>query len=87
MEMKNMSNRYDTNTQNTSKYMQDLIIEFNKMPKGENETLENIENILKEIQSNISKKQDELNLEKLKLDELKNQFDYLKEIVCLNLTN
>ena len=29
-----MSNRYDTNTQNTSKYMQDLINEFNKMPKG-----------------------------------------------------
>ena len=29
-----MSNRYDTNTQNTSKYMQDLINEFNQMPKG-----------------------------------------------------
>lgn len=29
-----MSNRYDTNTQNTSKYMLDLINEFNKMPKG-----------------------------------------------------
>lgn len=29
-----MSNRYDTNTQNTSKYMQDLINEFNKMPRG-----------------------------------------------------
>lgn len=29
-----MSNRYDTNTQNTSKYMQDLLNEFNKMPKG-----------------------------------------------------
>lgn len=29
-----MSNRYDTNSQNTSKYMQDLINEFNKMPKG-----------------------------------------------------
>ena len=29
-----MSNRYDTNTQNTSKYMQDLINEFNQMPRG-----------------------------------------------------
>ena len=29
-----MSNRYDTNTQNTSKYMQDMINEFNQMPKG-----------------------------------------------------
>ena len=29
-----MSNRYDTNTQNTSKYMQDLLNEFNQMPKG-----------------------------------------------------
>lgn len=29
-----MSNRYDTNTQNTSKYMMDLINEFNKMPRG-----------------------------------------------------
>lgn len=29
-----MSNRYDTNTQNTSKYMHDLINEFNKMPRG-----------------------------------------------------
>lgn len=29
-----MSNRYDTNTQNTSKFMQDLINEFNQMPKG-----------------------------------------------------
>lgn len=29
-----MNNRYDTNTQNTSKYMQDLLNEFNKMPKG-----------------------------------------------------
>ena len=29
-----MSNRYDTNTQNTSKFMQDMINEFNKMPKG-----------------------------------------------------
>lgn len=29
-----MSNRYDTNTQNTSKYMQDMINEFNKMPRG-----------------------------------------------------
>lgn len=29
-----MSNRYDTNTQNTSKYMNDLLNEFNKMPKG-----------------------------------------------------
>lgn len=29
-----MSNRYDTNTQNTSKYMLDLINEFNQMPKG-----------------------------------------------------
>lgn len=29
-----MSNRYDTNTQNTSKYMQDLLNEFNKMPRG-----------------------------------------------------
>ncbi len=29
-----MSNRYDTNTQNTSKYMQDLINEYNKMPRG-----------------------------------------------------
>ena len=26
--------RYDTNSQNTSKYMQDLINEFNQMPKG-----------------------------------------------------
>ena len=29
-----MSNRYDTNTQNTSKFMQDMINEFNKMPRG-----------------------------------------------------
>lgn len=29
-----MSNRYDTNTQNTSKFMKDLINEFNQMPKG-----------------------------------------------------
>ncbi len=29
-----MSNRYDTNTQNTSKFMQDLINEYNKMPRG-----------------------------------------------------
>lgn len=29
-----MSNRYDTNTQNTSKYMQDLINEYNQMPRG-----------------------------------------------------
>ena len=29
-----MSNRYDTNTQNTSKYMQDMLNEFNKMPRG-----------------------------------------------------
>lgn len=29
-----MSNRYDTNTQNTSKYMMDMINEFNKMPRG-----------------------------------------------------
>ena len=29
-----MSNRYDTNTQNTSKFMQDMINEFNKMPHG-----------------------------------------------------
>lgn len=29
-----MSNRYDTNTQNTSKFMQDLINEFNQMPRG-----------------------------------------------------
>ncbi len=29
-----MSNRYDTNTQNTSKYMQDLLNEFNQMPRG-----------------------------------------------------
>ncbi len=29
-----MSNRYDTNTQNTSKFMQDLLNEFNKMPRG-----------------------------------------------------
>lgn len=29
-----MSNRYDTNTQNTSKFMQDLINEYNQMPRG-----------------------------------------------------
>lgn len=29
-----MSNRYDTNSQNTSKFMQDMINEFNKMPRG-----------------------------------------------------
>lgn len=28
-----MSNRYNTNTQNTSKFMQDMINEFNKMPR------------------------------------------------------
>ena len=27
-------NRYDTNTQNTSKFMTDLLNEFNSMPKG-----------------------------------------------------
>lgn len=29
-----MSNRYDTNSQNTSKFMQDLINEYNQMPRG-----------------------------------------------------
>lgn len=29
-----MSNKYDTNTQNTSKYMIDLLNEYNQMPRG-----------------------------------------------------
>ena len=53
--------------------------------KTEN-TFKEKQSILSEIENDISKKQDELNLEKVKLTELKNQFDYLKEIVSYNNT-
>ncbi|MGG7077635.1 DUF4041 domain-containing protein [Clostridium sardiniense] len=42
--------------------------------------------LLKETENDVLKKQDELNLEKIKLDELKNQFGILKEIVSYNDT-
>lgn len=57
----------------------------NEISQTEN-TIKEKQNILKETESNISKKKDELNLEQLKLDELKNQFNYLKEIVTYNDT-